>query len=90
MWDVPCRQRDRGSFAEILRRREKAFKQHVCGPIRNFVEMEGEVSGKGKIGIKRSRRGSARQRSILGLQLADCLALVGVGAHSPGGGQSGG
>ena len=45
----------RMSKRAILRKREKAFKQYDHGPIRNFVEMEGEVDGKVQIGIKRNR-----------------------------------
>lgn len=45
----------RMSKKAILRKREKAFKQYDHGPIRNFVEMEGEVDGKVQIGIKRNR-----------------------------------
>jgi len=45
----------RMSKKPILGKREKAFKQCDHGPIRNFVEMEGEVGGKVQIGIKRNR-----------------------------------
>ena len=45
----------RMSKKAILGKREKAFKQCDQSPIRNFVEMEGEVGGKVQIGIKRNR-----------------------------------
>lgn len=45
----------RMSKKPILGKREKAFKQCDHDPIRNFVEMEGEVGGKVQIGIKRNR-----------------------------------